>query len=240
LNAIVVIQARVGSTRLPGKVLKPLGNTNVLNHVVSRCNKIEGINKVIVATSDLPQDDAIMEWCKQHNVSYYRGSEQNVLLRYIEAARPYAPDYVMRVTSDCPFVDYELATEMVRQTQITPVDIVDIVKPLPRGLAVEIIAYDALKRIYNNELEERHREHVTYYAYEYKDKFSRTSFEPDEGIQAPELRITLDTNEDYALCQAIANHFKDKYISSTQVVQFLKANPEIARLNAHIEQKPVI
>lgn len=240
MNIIAIIQARMGSSRLPGKVLKSLGNSDVLTYVIERCRKIEGIKEVIVATSQLKQDDAIVNWCKGHGVNHYRGSEQNVLSRYIEAAEPYQPDYVMRVTSDCPFVDYELASDMIQQLQENPVEIIDITQTLPRGLAVEIISYEALKRIANSELAERHREHVTYYAYEYKERFTRVAYTPPREIQHEELRITLDTDEDYTLCQAIANHFNNLLVSSTDVVSYLMAHPEIANLNAHIEQKPVI
>ncbi|KEK10105.1 acylneuraminate cytidylyltransferase [Lysinibacillus sphaericus] len=237
---ITIIQARVGSTRLPEKVLKPLGDKDVLSYVVDRCRKIEGVNEVIVATSTLTKDNAIANWCEQHQVAYFRGSEQNVLSRYVEAAESYQPDYIMRVTADCPFVDYELATDMVKAIKENPVDIVDIVKPLPRGLAVEIISYEALKRINNGKTEERHREHVTYYAYEYKYHFTRLSYEPNKMIQEPQLRITLDTKEDYELCQAVAQQFNDHYVSSAEVVKFLKDNPKIAKINGHIEQKPVV
>ena len=240
MKSLVIIQARIGSTRLPGKVLKPLGQSDVLSYVVERCRKIEGIQEVVVATSDLPQDDAIAKWCQERHVAYYRGSEQNVLSRFIEAAQPYQPDYIMRVTSDCPFVDYEMATDMVKELNEHPAEIVDITKALPRGLAVELISYPALQRIANFELAERHREHVTYYAYEYKEQFTRLSYEPPHSIQHESLRITLDTDEDYALCNAIANHFNDLLVSSADVVNYLLAHPEVAKLNAHIEQKPVV
>lgn len=240
MKIITIIQARIGSTRLPGKVLKPLGDTDVLSYVVDRCRKIEGVSEVIVATSTLPQDKAIVNWCKQHQVAYFCGSELNVLSRYVEAAESYQPDYIMRVTSDCPFVDYELATDMIKAIKENPVEIVDIAKPLPRGLAVEIISYDALKRINSRKTEERHREHVTYYAYEYKNQFTRISYEPSILIQEPQLRITLDTKDDYELCQTVAKHFNNQYVSSVEVVRFLKNNTKIAELNAHIEQKPVV
>lgn len=240
MNILVIIQARIGSTRLPGKVLKQLGQSDVLSYVVERCRKIEGIQEVVVATSDLPQDDAIAKWCQDKHVAYYRGSEQNVLSRFIEAAKPYQPDYIMRVTSDCPFVDYEMATDMVKQLNEHPAEIVDITKALPRGLAVELISYAALQRIVNCELAERHREHVTYYAYEYKEQFTRLSYEPPHSIQHEALRITLDTEEDYALCNTIANHFNDLLVSSADVVNYLLSHPEVAELNAHIEQKPVV
>lgn len=240
MNILVIIQARIGSTRLPGKVLKQLGQRDVLSYVVERCRKIEGIQEVVVATSDLAQDDAIAEWCQEKPVAYYRGSEQNVLSRFIEAAKPYQPDYIMRVTSDCPFVDYEMATDMVKQLNEHPAEIIDITKALPRGLAVELISYAALQRIVNCELAERHREHVTYYAYEYKEQFTRLSYEPPHSIQHEALRVTLDTDEDYALCNAIANHFNDLLVSSADVVNYLLTHPEVAELNAHIEQKPVV
>jgi len=239
MKIITIIQARMGSTRLHGKVLKPLGDTDVLTYVVERCRKIEGVAEVIVATSSLPQDDAIASWCEEHCVTYYRGSEEDVLDRYVQCAKIYKPDYVMRVTSDCPFVDYEMASEMVALAKSTKVEVINIAKELPRGLAVEVISYDALCRIHNISTEQRHREHVTYYAYEFKNEFSYGSYEPPSNRQYPQFRITLDTEEDYSLCNAITNHFNDKYISSADVVAFLNTNPNVAKINAHIEQKEV-
>lgn len=239
MKVITIIQARMGSTRLPGKVLKPLGDTDVLSYVVARCRKIEGVDEVIVATSSLPQDDAIAKWCEEHFVVYYRGSEHDVLDRYVQCAKFYNPDYVMRVTSDCPFVDYEMAREMVALAKGTRVEIIDIEKELPRGLAVEIISYDALCSIHNISTELRHREHVTHYAYEFKDEFKREIYEPPTDRQYPQLRITLDTDEDYTLCMELANHFNDKFISSAAIVAFLNNTPEVAKINAYIEQKEV-
>lgn len=88
--------------------------------------------------------------------------------------------------------------------------------------------------------EPRHREHVTYYAYEFKGQFTTTTYEVPENRQAPELRITLDTEEDYELLKAVAAHFRDSLVSSVDVIQYLKDHPEVAEINAHIEQKPVI
>lgn len=239
MKLITIIQARMGSTRLPGKVLKPLGDTDVLSYVVARCRKIKGVDEVIVATSSLPKDDAIAKWCEGNFVAYYRGSENDVLDRYVQCAKFHKPDYVMRVTSDCPFVDFEMASEMVEFAKSTRVDIIDIAKDLPRGLAVEIISYDALCRIHDISTELRHREHVTYYAYEFKDEFIRESYEPPANRQYPKLRITLDTGEDYKLCNTLAKHFNDIFISSAAIVEFLNNTPEVAKINEHIEQKEV-
>lgn len=240
MKTIVIIQARMGSTRLPGKILMPMGSTDNLTYVTERCKKIQGVSDVIVATSVLPQDDAVEKWCQNHQIACYRGSEEDVLARFIETAKPHEPNYVIRVTADCPFVDYEMASDMVALMQHERVDIIDLVGNLPRGLAVEVISYEALQLIDEKGHENRHREHVTYYAYEFKDQFTRASYVANELRNEPSLRITLDTNEDYELLKAVASHFDDVFVSSEDVIRYLKNHPEVAKLNAHIEQKPVI
>lgn len=240
MKTIVIIQARMGSSRLPGKILTSLGKHDVLKYVVERCRKIEGITDVVVATSVLPQDDVVEQWCIANEISYYRGSEEDVLDRYVQCAKEYHPDYIMRVTADCPFVDYEMASELVKQIERHPVDIIDVQGELPRGLAVELISYEALCRIHKVGTESRHREHVTYYAYEFRDQFQRCTYEAPSNRCYPELRITLDTEEDYQLMIEIDDHFQDVYVSSQRVIQFLLENQEIAQLNKYIQQKPVI
>lgn len=240
MNTLVIIQARMGSSRLPGKILKPLGGVDVLTYDIARCRAIEGVGEVIVATSSLPQDDAIAAWCEAQPVAYFRGSEDDVLDRYVQCAKLFKPDYVMRVTSDCPFVDYEMASEIVALMEKERKDLVLLEGELPRGLAVELISYEALLRIDELGKEPRHREHVTYYAYEFKEQFETVTFQTPANRQAPELRITLDTEEDYALLVEVAKHFIDPLVSSADVIQYLKETPEVAKINAHIEQKLVV
>ncbi|OXS79297.1 cytidylyltransferase domain-containing protein [Domibacillus enclensis] len=240
MKTIAIIQARMGSSRLPGKILKPLGGSDVLTYVTDRCKKIKGVSEVIVATSVLPQDDAVENWCKERDVAYFRGSEDDVLDRYVQCAKAYEPDYIMRVTSDCPFVDYEMADEVIALMGKERVDIIDKAGELPRGLAVELISYKVLLSIHQKGKESRHREHVTYYAYEHRDEFSRATYEVPENRRHGSLRITLDTEEDYALCQAVAEHLKDPLVSSSEVIKYLLEHPEVAKLNAHIEQKSVV
>lgn len=240
MKTIIIIQARVGSSRLRGKILKPLAGVDVLTYVIKRCEQIQDVDRIIVATSTEKQDDQVAQWCDRHKVICFRGSELDVLDRYVQAAKSYHPDYVIRVTADCPFVDYELGTEMVRFMEQKRVDILDLEGGIPRGLPVEIIAYSSLLYIHRHGHEHRHREHVTYYAYEHKDEFSRAAFSLPQNRRHPEQRITLDTSEDYALIEAIAHHFKDPLVSSVKVIQYLQKHPEIRALNASIRQKPVI
>lgn len=134
MKTIVIIQARMGSSRLSGKILKPLGEVDVLTYVTSRCRKIQGVSEVIVATSLLRQDDAVEQWCVENGIACFRGSEEDVLDRYVQCAKQYEPDYVMRVTSDCPFVDYEMANDIVAIMERERVDIVDVVGRCREGL----------------------------------------------------------------------------------------------------------
>lgn len=241
MKTIVIIQARMGSSRLPGKVLLPLGEGTVLENVVERSRLISGVSDVIVATSTLFGDDSIEQWCKEHNVTCFRGPEEDVLARYYECAKEYNPDYVIRVTADCPYVDYQLASSAVEAVSQKNSDLVVFLGEMPRGLVSEVISFEALKRIYTISSENRHREHVTYYAYEYPEQFTRIEIQTPKGLLHPELRITLDTEEDYMLCKAIADGCGQSLdVSSEEVVAFLVVHPEIAALNAHIEQKPVV
>lgn len=241
MKTIVIIQARMGSSRLPGKVLMPLGQHQVLDYVVNRSRKIKGVDEVIVATSNLPGDEAIVEWCKHHQVPFFQGSEEDVLARYYDCARKYEPDYIIRITSDCPFVDYLMASEVISLLKKQPSDAARIIGELPRGIISEMISFDTLTYIYSHGKEPRHREHVTYYAYEFSEKFQFAQYSAPTNLQHPQLRITLDTEEDYQLCKTIAGHFKgDMLVSTEEVIQFMLKNPEVAALNAHIEQKPVV
>lgn len=240
MKVIIIIQARMGSSRLPGKILKPLGEADVLTYDIARCRAIEGISEVIVATSLLPQDDVIATWCEERQVAYFRGSEDDVLDRYVQCAKMYQPDYVMRVTSDCPFVDHEMASEIVKLMVQEKKDIILLDGELPRGLAVELISYDALLRIHDIGKESRHREHVTYYAYEFNEQFESVIYKVPLNRQVPELRITLDTEEDYEMLATVAKHFNNPLVSCVSVIEYLKSTPEIAKINAHIEQKPVV
>lgn len=239
MKTTVIIQARMGSSRLPGKILKPLGNTTILDHVVSRCKQIKQVDQVVVATSDLPADDQVEQWCKQNNVLYFRGSETDVLSRYYHCAQIYHPDYIVRVTADCPFVDYHLADKLINKIKQDKVDYIKVEGDLARGLIVEVFSSQAIDYIFKNGHEERHREHVTYFAYEYPNLFKSSTYQAPDYLLHPELRITVDTTDDYQMIKQIAEHTQNQLISAEAVVNFLLDHPEIAKINAHIKQKPV-
>ncbi len=243
MKTIVIIQARMGSTRLPGKVLMPLGESCILDYVVQRCRKIKLADHVIVATSNLKQDDPLETWCEVNKVTCYRGSEDDVLARYYECAREYHPDYIIRVTSDCPFVDYELANETIDLMLKQPVDMIlnRQQEQLTRGLTTELFSFSALQWMYEHTTAERHREHVTYYAYEYSDLFTYSVLDLPSKLLHPELRLTVDTPEDYEVCRLLAGEMEHSIDQPAQnIINYLLTRPDIYAINAHIQQKPVV
>jgi spore coat polysaccharide biosynthesis protein SpsF len=243
MKFIVIIQARMASTRLPGKVLMKLGTKTVLDYVVARSRAIVGCEEVVVATSNNPQDDAIQDWCNHNEVSCFRGDEEDVLSRYYKCASQYHPDYILRVTADCPFVDYHEASNFIaRMKSKGEVDAVILEGEFLRGIDVDIISYQALEHIYQVATEPRHKEHVTYFAFEYPERFEILHLQvPEYWRDHPELRITIDTQLDYKLCSILADHFWDQILISTEeVICFLSKNPSLVAINANIKQKPVV
>ena len=231
----------MGASRLPGKVLMPLGDTCVLDYVVTRSRMIKGISEVVVATTTAARDDAIADWCREHGTAVYRGSETDVLSRFLEAAAPYQPDALIRVTADNPFFDFETGSRLVDVAAVGEADLVVCEQGLPVGLAVELVSYEALMRIGAASTETRHREHVTHYAYEFPDQFRITRVSLPDDLRHPELRITLDTDEDYQLLRSVAEAFSGmKTVSTVEVVKYLLDHPELVRINRHIPQKPVV
>lgn len=236
----VIIQARMKSTRLPGKVLMNLDEKKVLEWVVERCNKINKIDGIVIATSDQPEDELIVEWCKNNNLNYYRGSETNVLQRFIGCAEHYNFDYIIRVTSDCPFLDFEIANQVVNLALMdSNFDLWAIKENWTRGLAIEIAKLDALKKIVTFTDEELYKEHVTLYIYGQPDKFIKKDFIVPIERRFPQFRLTIDTLEDYEVCKNVARKFGDTSVSCTKIFNYLADNQQISKINSNINQKVV-
>lgn len=236
---LLIIQARMGSTRLPGKVLKEMDGIVALDRCVQRCRAMKYVDEVVVATSDLGNDDILEDWCNQHGILSFRGSEQDVLDRYVCCAREHEAELVIRVTSDCPFVDYELGDRTIRQTVLEQTDYI-FYPPRPLGLMVEAVPFRTLEEVHRISTEARHREHVTYYIREYRDRFRTIRAELPPIYHHPELRLTLDTPEDYRLLCTVAEHFAgDVLVPVPQIIEWLLANPDVAAINGSVKQKEV-
>lgn len=188
----------MGSTRLPGKVLKPLAGQPVLTHVVKRVMAANQIDAIVVATSTEPADDAIETFCNEHGWQCIRGSEKDVLARYAKAARVTRADVVVRVTSDCPLFSPRILDDMQDRFDPEQMDYMSTNYPtrsFPVGLDCEIMRADALLRADADTKAPYDREHVTPYLYNNPDLFRIHGFANDQDLQ--NVRITLDTAEDY-------------------------------------------
>jgi spore coat polysaccharide biosynthesis protein SpsF len=241
MRAVVIVQARMGSSRLPGKVLLPLGDGCLLDYVVDRCLAIPLADAVVVATTDTFRDDVIAFWCERKSVPCSRGPEADVLSRFVQAAQPYQPDYIVRVTGDNPFFDYRLADVMLRRVCEQPADVVRLNEPYPLGMACEVVSFDALLRLDRFGTEPRHREHVTFYAYEFPEQFSSVTVDVPEPLRRVPYRFTIDTEEDYRVSRFIAEAFPgDRLVPCEEVVELIRNRPDVAEWNANVRQKPVV
>ncbi|MFY0543162.1 cytidylyltransferase domain-containing protein [Brevibacillus sp. H7] len=239
MRNVVIIQARMGSTRLPGKVMRMLAGKTVLEHVVQRASAIPGIDEVVVATTVQPDDDVIVEESRRLQVPFHRGSEADVLSRYYKAAMQARADVIMRITSDCPLLDPEVSG-MVLQTMHehagTDYASNTLVRSYPRGLDTEVFTFQALETAYREANEPHQREHVTPYLYENPVRFT---CKPVSGeADYSQYRWTLDTVEDWELIQQIYQAlYQDKWFSWTKGIELMQARPDLYLINGHVEQK---
>jgi spore coat polysaccharide biosynthesis protein SpsF len=244
MKVVAIIQARMGSTRLPGKVMRTLCGQSVLGQVISRVKACPLVDEVLVATTTQSQDDIIVAESLKFNVKIYCGSEDDVLERYYFAARKVGGDLIVRVTSDCPLFDPLLLEAMLAQFCKLRAD-GDLLgyfsntleRTYPQGLDAEIFPFSVLERAHYEARLPFQREHVTPYIYGHPDLFKLKNYA--NPVNLSRHRWTLDTMEDWQLIEAIYSALcKDDNIFTTQeVLDFLESRPDIVSLNANVEQK---
>lgn len=231
----IIIQARMGSNRLPGKVLEPLAGREVLWHVVRRCQRSREADKLIVATSDDAVDDVVFELCRRHDFACYRGSEADVLERYYLCAGRYELDVIVRVTADSPLIDPEIIDQSVRAFRRRRVDYLSN-RRLPPGLGCEVFTFDALARAHEQASRPPERDHVTPYMIEHAHT---SAYVVPHEYQA-DHRLTLDFEEDYRLLAELYDRFYPAdgsgMVDVRQVIRYLDLHPEVAALNAGVER----
>ena len=242
MRIVAIVQARMGSTRLPGKVMLLLAGKPVIQRVIERLQRAEILSEIVIATTTTDKDDVIVELCSSLGVKCYRGSEDDVLDRYYWAAKTAEADVVVRITSDCPLIDPTIVDQIVRGF-LERMDRVDYAnngypkKTFPRGLDVEVFSFSALKRAWNEDDSPRFREHVTPYLYMHPDKFKIWCMEGERDLSRH--RWTLDTPEDYKLISFIFDYFGDSAFLLEDVLVLLEHHPEWSLINADVQQKEV-
>lgn len=231
----------MGSTRLPGKVLKDLAGQTVLARVVNRARRAALLDEVVIATTLKPDDDAIVEECERLQVACFRGEEADVLGRYCRAAQEFFADAIVRITSDCPLIDPELIDQHVRRLRDrwTEVDFVtNMAKPtFPLGLAVEAMPADVLSRMNRLSQTCELKEHVTTLAYVEPEWFRIDHILNPQDLS--QLRWTVDTSEDLQFVRLIFQHFGDDRFSWKAVLPLLEQHPGWSEINRAIPQKTV-
>jgi spore coat polysaccharide biosynthesis protein SpsF len=215
----VIIQARMGSTRLPGKVLMPIAGKALLDHVLGRLSLLVYPVKVVVATSDLLQDDAIVRHCQSIGVAVFRGSETDVLDRYYECACENRFEHVVRLTADNPFTDMEALQRLIEQHLTLRNDYTHSFGSMPLGVGAEIFTFDALEKSVLAGHAPNHREHVNEYIQENPDIFRIGVLEIPAAKCRPDLRLTVDTEDDYQRACAIAEQAPDRWVWTEEAIR---------------------
>jgi spore coat polysaccharide biosynthesis protein SpsF len=243
-KVVAIIQARMAASRLPGKVLKELGHLPVLGWMVVRARRAALIDEVVVATTTDPSDDPVAAYCRENGITFSRGSMNDVLDRYYQAAKAHRAEVIVRLTADCPFIDPDMMDDNLTEflsaeprldfaaNRMPP----PFTRTIPIGLDAEYCWFDGLETVWREAAEKHHREHVMPYFYEHPERFNLRHFthDPDYG----HLRWTVDTPEDLALLRSIVAHFprRDDF-SWQEVLAIVQQYPELAQINADIRHK---
>lgn len=235
---VAIVQARMGSSRLPGKVLADIGGRTMLARVVRRLSRARLVHQIVVATSLAEADDVISDECQRLLVPSFRGSEQDVLDRFQQAASTHGADVVVRITSDCPMIDPEIVDQVVAAFLEHRPDYASntLTRTYPRGLDTEVMASTALRRAWEDATSGYQREHVTPYIYENPDRFRLL---PVRGaLDLSEGRWTVDTLDDLAFVRAVYARIGDaEGFGWRDTLELLAREPQLRELNRYVEQK---
>lgn len=214
----IIIQARMGSTRLPGKILTNIGTKNLLEHILFRLSRLKHTAKLIIATSNTGKDDLVEEFCIKNNVTCFRGSELNVLERYYLCAKQYHFDHIVRLTGDNPFTDIEELDNLISLHLDSHSDYSRSFAVLPKGVGAEIFTFKALETSHYKSSKPNHFEHVNEYIEENEAEYIISELEGPSDKNRPDLSLTVDTIEDYQKACFIVENSKNEYITTQETI----------------------
>jgi len=228
----------MGSSRLPGKVLREVLGFPLILLTLKRLEKSREIDKLILATSDKISDNPLHEIVKGEGFEVFRGDEENVLKRYRDCVLEHGGDIVVRVTGDCPLIDPDIVDNVISHYKMYDYDYVrlDVPDTFIRGFDVEVFSREALDKAFELAKEDRDFEHVTAYMYHHPELFSIGKVR-GESLFNKSYRLCVDTIEDFQLISKVYEHFEDIYVTAKEAVKFLDENPEIAAINSEVRQK---
>lgn len=228
-----IIQARVGSTRLPGKVLMELSGHPLIWHVINRLKQAKKVEKIILATTVNPNDDVLVEWAERNGVDCFRGSEDDVIFRFYGAAKAFNLNTIVRITADDPFKDPEIIDQVVKMFEENNLDFACNNNPptFPEGLDVEVFSFKSLQEAMQADLSDFEREHVTQYFYHHPEKFKQGCLGNEKNISY--LRWTIDTPLDWQMADLVYQHLfsKKEVFLMADILDLLERHPEISQIN---------
>ncbi|AEG59494.1 cytidylyltransferase domain-containing protein [Desulforamulus ruminis] len=241
MKTVIIVQARMTSTRLPGKVLKEVFGKPLLEYQIERLKRVLLADEIIIATTINETDQPIVDFCNSVRIPCFRGSEGDVLSRYYNAAKSYKADIIVRVTSDCPLID-PMIIDKVIQFYIQNEEKYDYVsntleRTYPRGMDTEIFSYKALEEAFVNAKELPEREHVTAFIYRRPEQYRLGSVK--QTTDQSQHRWTVDTPEDFRLIKKLLSSLYplNHEFSMLDCLELLRKHPEWEKINKHIEQK---
>jgi len=245
LRTGAIIQARTSSSRLPRKVLRDLpygSGITVLAQVIRRVKRAGRLDGVVVATTEEPGDDEIAGIAVKEGVHHFRGSTRDVLRRFYEAAKAYELDVIVRITGDCPCIDPELMDAMIERHLFTRADYTanTLVRTFPHGLDMEVLNFDVLEQSFKEAQETDEREHVTPFVYRSNPHLFRIEvFESAGDGDGADIRITLDTEEDYALLCAVFDYLyeRNEFFGLKEILDLFARKPWLKLINSRVVQK---
>ncbi len=237
-----IVQARMGSSRLPGKVLRPLAGKTVLERVVERLQAAQELDCIVIATTDQPQDAPLLELAQRLGLAAHAGPEDDVLTRYLGAAEQVGAELLVRITSDCPLIDWATVDAALRRFRAQgDLDYLSatVASGFPRGLDCEVFPLAALRAADQLATERPAREHVTLYLYQHPERFRVGKLEAPAALRHPDWRLCVDEPGDLALLEAIYDRLQrpGELLPIAAVVDLLEREPALLALNASVQQK---
>jgi spore coat polysaccharide biosynthesis protein SpsF len=242
-KVVAIIQARMNSTRLPGKILKKILEKPMLQYLIDRVSRARLIDELVVATTNNPLDDDIVEFCKGSGINYFRGSEDDVLSRYYQVSKKYKANCIVRICSDSPLVDPFIIDKIIR-IFIDSKGGYDYVsntldQTYPLGMNTEVFSYSALENAFLNHTKEYEKEHVTPYIYTHMELFKIYKEQLENNYS--HLRLTIDEEKDFILVRKIIEKlFPDKpFFDLSDIINLYKTDPKLFLINSHVKQKGI-
>lgn len=241
MKFIATIEARMTSSRLPGKVLLQASGIPLLQHLVNRLRAVPSIDGIVLATTTNNYDDPLEEFARQMNINCFRGSEDDVMNRVIGAASSVNADVIVEITGDCPIIDSEIVEQAIRIYKYNNADYVSnaVVRSYPDGMDVQVFSLDTLVKSAKMTNDPLDHEHVTLHIRNHPEIFSHLNLVAPPELHWPELGLTLDEQSDYDLLKYVIEHFEkiNPQFTCLDVVRFLRNRPDLVSINFDIKRK---